>query len=577
LGMFGRSNFKMKLLLFSFFLFLVGTASCKELFSRSASSLSRSAEPCCDKDTLSCYDVDVDPESLLSEENISINGMELEFSNTIAPHGRVYKTEQGDEAVISLNEETGNIFGTLKTNEGKSFALEKCQNGYIFEEFDVHAFLEEEGELDGNFARALSPNSTNSTWYNRNEIVTYTVMFYYTPEFAAATPNVGDFTDQVIAETNEGYENSQIPVRIQKFCTEQATVNEDDTSSSVILTAFRNMKGSLEELRNTADSAVLLTNDLSSCGRGYLHTYASGLTVSVTKKSCALGYYTFGHEIGHNFGATHDPDTSTNSRFDYGHGHHILPTGGSKWSGYRTIMAYFVDGHYNRVNYYSNPNVNYPGTGTPTGVADLSDNARVFVENRYSFAGLGDESAVCNDGSSPSTTTTTTAPSTTSAPSLGGCNEGQMPTFLTIKKKRNVATWTECRDMCDANSECEYFQWKDNKSAKKRQCFLRKVGFKNKNGFVSGEKFCGLSNTRKISSRSVECNENQMLTFLTVAKAKKPTWSECRDLCDGNPDCEFFQWKDHKSAKRRLCLLRKVGFKNKKGFVSGEKFCGSSM
>merc|ERR1711963_1081352 len=237
MGKFGKSNFNMKLLLFSFFLFLVGTASCKELFSRSASSLSRSAEPCCDKDTLSCYDVDVDPESLLSEENISINGMELEFSNTIAPHGRVYKTEQ-----------------------------------------------EEEGELDGNFARALSPNSTNSTWYNRNEIVTYTVMFYYTPEFAAATPNVGDFTDQVIAETNEGYENSQIPVRIQKFCTEQATVNEDDTSSSVILTAFRNMKSSLEELRNTADSAVLLTNDLSSCGRGYLHTYASGLTVSVTKK-----------------------------------------------------------------------------------------------------------------------------------------------------------------------------------------------------------------------------------------------------------------------------------------------------
>merc|ERR1712227_382953 len=245
MGMYGRSNFNMKLLLFSFFLFLVGTASCKELFSRSASSLSRSAEPCCDLDTLSCYDVDVDPESLLSEEDISINGMELAFSNTIPPHGRVYKTEHGDEAVISLNEETGNIFGTLKTNDGKSFALEKCQNGYIFEEFDVHAFPAEEGELDGNYAKILNRNST--FYSDRNDIVTYTVMFYYTPEFAAATPNVADFTDQVIAETNEGYANSQIPVRIQKFCTEQATVTEDDPSSSVILNAFRNMKGSLEE------------------------------------------------------------------------------------------------------------------------------------------------------------------------------------------------------------------------------------------------------------------------------------------------------------------------------------------
>merc|ERR1712012_1275106 len=123
MGMFGRSNFNMKLLLFSFFLFLAGTVFCKELFSRSASGLSRSAEPCCDKDTLSCYDVDVDPESLLSEESISINGMELAFSNTIPPHGRVYKTDLGDEAVISLNVETGNIFGSLKTNDGKSFAL----------------------------------------------------------------------------------------------------------------------------------------------------------------------------------------------------------------------------------------------------------------------------------------------------------------------------------------------------------------------------------------------------------------------------------------------------------------------
>merc|ERR1711868_120532 len=68
-------------------------------------------------------------------------------------------------------------------------------------------------------------------------------------------------------------------------------------------------------------------------------------------------------------------------------------------------MAYFSDGHYERVDYYSNPNVNYPGTGTATG-----------------FAGLGDESGVCNDGSSPVvTTTTTTTTTTTAASSSGGC------------------------------------------------------------------------------------------------------------------------------------------------------------
>ena len=48
------------------------------------------------------------------------------------------------------------------------------------------------------------------------------------------------------------------------------------------------------ELRNTADAAALLVANFSSCGIAYLNTYSSGWTVSVTQKSCALGYYSFG-------------------------------------------------------------------------------------------------------------------------------------------------------------------------------------------------------------------------------------------------------------------------------------------
>ena len=112
---------------------IVGAVSSKELFSKSPRSLSRSSQPCCDQHTLSCHDVDVDPESLLSDENISINGLELAFSNIIPPHGRTYKTKDGDEAVISYSRETGNIFGILKTNDGKSFALEKSLYLYLYQ------------------------------------------------------------------------------------------------------------------------------------------------------------------------------------------------------------------------------------------------------------------------------------------------------------------------------------------------------------------------------------------------------------------------------------------------------------
>merc|ERR550517_1959205 len=82
-------------------------------------------------------------------------------------------------------------------------------------------------------------------------------------------------------------------------------------------------------------------------------------------KSCAVGYYSFGHEIGHN---------------------HLIE------KGYRTVLAYNSPGYSTRVNYYSNPAINYPGTGTSTGVNGLSNNARVITENRYAMDALGSDS-----------------------------------------------------------------------------------------------------------------------------------------------------------------------------------------
>ena len=48
----------------------------------------------------------------------------------------------------------------------------------------------------------------------------------------------------------------------------------------------------------------------------------------------------------------------------------------------RTVLAYNSPGYSTRVNYYSNPAINYPGTGTSTGVTGLSNNARVMPYSR---------------------------------------------------------------------------------------------------------------------------------------------------------------------------------------------------
>ena len=58
-------------------------------------------------------------------------------------------------------------------------------------------------------------------------------------------------------------------------------------------------------------------------------------------------------------------------------------------------MAYGTTGHWTRVNYYSSPDIIFPATGTPTGVAGVSNNARVITENRFKIAALGDESGSC--------------------------------------------------------------------------------------------------------------------------------------------------------------------------------------
>ena len=43
------------------------------------------------------------------------------------------------------------------------------------------------------------------------------------------------------------------------------------------------------------------------------------------QKGCALGYYSFGHELGHNFGAGHNKEQGFNNDYYYGHGHLIQP------------------------------------------------------------------------------------------------------------------------------------------------------------------------------------------------------------------------------------------------------------
>merc|ERR1712083_629827 len=199
---------------------------------------------------------------------------------------------------------------------------------------------------------------------------------------------MGTMVDQVIATANQGYINSKIPLRVVLHCMEETTVPEAQLKD---LDNFAKYKGGDNSLRGSADAAALLITEHDRfCGVGYMPGVPEEkmstwpfrqLMVSMTTVSCALGTYTFGHEVSHNMGNDHD-------------------------------------------NYDSNPSVKFKNV--PTGVAGKADAARMITENRFAIAAVGDESKKCSTGSggaggattpSPAKTTpsSTLAPSTTTA------------------------------------------------------------------------------------------------------------------------------------------------------------------
>ena len=329
---------------------------------------------------------------------MQIFGTNFNFSNEIEPNGKVYTNKDGDEAIIDYSNQKERMQGSIKRIvDGSCYAIEKCKSGHFWKVFDCLSFE------TNTFQNVPEPNSFHSEDDDIEDeedddgsIVTYSVMIYYTPEFAAVTSDIEGWVDLVLDEANQGYENSQIPVRVEKFCIEEASIGDDDST----LENFTVMKGTAALTRKSADAAVLFSKDSpigeSYCGIAWVlnNPYWFGeWSFSVTRKDCAIGYYTFGHELGHNFGCQHNIEQDVNSVYAYGHGH--LIAAGNGVEGSTTILAYTTYGHLTRANYYSNPDMIYPPTGTPLGVVGVSNNAKVITDVRIAFAAVGDESGTC--------------------------------------------------------------------------------------------------------------------------------------------------------------------------------------
>lgn len=180
-----------------------------------------------------------------------------------------------------------------------------------------------------------------------------------------------------VAETNMGYANSGVRFRLNLAHTVETSYVENGDFSSELTHLYEMGDGFLDDVHalrdaHYADVVVLLIDGQAYCGLAYTmqtpsQTFARA-AFSVVDYTCATGYYSFGHEIGHNMGSQHDRDNAGSGMFAYSHGYR------HPGALFRTVMAYNCPTGCPRVNYWSNPSVFY--SGQPTGLMSLADNVR---------------------------------------------------------------------------------------------------------------------------------------------------------------------------------------------------------
>ena len=204
------------------------------------------------------------------------------------------------------------------------------------------------------------------------------VMVVYTAaarQGAGGTANMEATIQAAVDAANTAYGNSQIVQRLRLV--HMAEVPYVEAGGFNAHLNWLTSNSAVAALRDThrADVVDLMVQDSAACGVAWVMANVSpsfaSSAFSVTARVCAVGNFSFAHELGHNMSAHHDPANGGTAAFPYAYGHFV---NGS----YRTVMAYSSEcsSGCTRVSQFSNPDVTF--LGAPTGIANARDNHRAL-------------------------------------------------------------------------------------------------------------------------------------------------------------------------------------------------------
>lgn len=312
-----------------------------------------------------------------------------------------------DMGQVVLVTHDGVVSGNISMPSGR-YHIRFAGNGvYEVQKIDQSLFPKDEDSVPTPPDRLLKAGASKDVkpTAQADDGSTIDVMVVYSGTTRSAAGGTSAIQSQIalaIAETNQSYLNSGITQRVRLVHAAEVAYTETGDLLDGLNCITEPADGCLDgihAMRNTygADLVSLWLEDGgNACGIAWLMTNVStsfaDAGFSTVARDCATGYYSFGHELGHNMGATHDVYVSSGAvAYNFAHGY-VNTTAASPW---RTVMAYNnacadVGKNCTRIQYWSNPDKSFGGVPMGNSAADnrqtLNNTASVVANFRQSVS-----------------------------------------------------------------------------------------------------------------------------------------------------------------------------------------------